>query len=183
MQPGIELRWRILQGAALITACSCSLHHDASVATASRFVEDNACPFEGCTYGEWVALGTTLLFDSFEGQPRSRGLAPGDKIRALEGKVVAQAVRATVTHADAEFDAGLRAGDEILVLYPLGEGAVRIVHRGQARNSSMDLAYRAHGTDPNPTLQWTWWVHVRTADGVDGWIKDPRDFSGWDTHQ
>jgi hypothetical protein len=50
------------------------------------FFDWNACPFEGCKYGRWIARNTIVLYDTWKRTRRQVAkLAEGDKVVAVTG--------------------------------------------------------------------------------------------------
>jgi murein DD-endopeptidase MepM/ murein hydrolase activator NlpD len=150
------------------------------------YIDKGACPGEGCTYGEWLALSDTTLFASPD-----RRAAPVGTVRALElvravtGEVwTVVPGRATAIHDFEHF----RKGDLIYLLTYQGEGSHAVWHRGQVRSKGIPFAPNAssraceHG-EPECWGKWDWspthlwWVQMRTAAGVIGWTDETERFS------
>src|ERR1051326_9060917 len=53
------------------------------------FFDWNACPFEGCTYRQWTAQKTVVVYDtSKQGRRAIARVASGDKVVATTGVVI-----------------------------------------------------------------------------------------------
>jgi hypothetical protein len=151
-------------------------HSDSPPATV---VSRGVCPFEGCQYGVWVVREPVAVYSAPDGAQLSTPLPAGATITAITGEVHSTPRRAIVTHTYASDERqGISVGDVVYPLYPLGEGAMAVWHRGTVKAGSLDLAFRYD--DPNRRSDWTWWVHARLAEGRVVWLRDPRGFSGMD---
>jgi hypothetical protein len=151
------------------------------------FVSEGACPFECCIYREWtVERATDTRVERKEGAPVSFTLRPGDKVQALTGAVVvSRAGRARAPRDMKLQDLTLRAGDEVSVLHPLGEGFWRIWKDGKTASAQVNerLSGRALGEPELLLLEkpdFKWWVLVRPAQGRPGWSNQPDHFGNKD---
>lgn len=141
------------------------------------------CPFEGCQYGKWTATRTTSLFAEPDGLKIDLDLLPGDTIQAASGEIHSTPRRARVLTAGADDKAqGIKVGDTVYALYPLGEGTLAVWQDGLMKSGSLDLVveYDPPVSQGESPLQWTWWVKVRLVDGTIAWLKNPKNFRGMD---
>ncbi len=149
------------------------------------FEDTDACPFQCCTFGEWVAVRRTRLLEQPNEDPREvSSLAEGSKVIAETGVVRTKPGRMTVLQQRGDH----APGDRIYILTYLGEGVYRIWFNGEFGEER--LTALANGTtgcvdeDCWATVdvvpESVWWVRIRTATGRTGWSKTPEDFSGRD---
>ncbi len=140
-----------------------------------------ACPFEGCQLGAWSARRNVPLFSAPNGA-QAGVIRRGQAVTALEGEVRAAPRRATVTRVwDSDREQGIRVGSTVDVLHPGGEGTVVVLHEGRIVQGSLDLALRYDRPLSAEPLRWTWWVRVRSAGGITGWLRNPQGaFDGMD---
>ena len=149
-------------------------------------VEEGACPGEGCEYGTWRVLRSTVL----RAQPSTRAKVvgrceEGTKVKALDGRVRTVAGRFVVSKPHDKF----LPGDVIWVYTYRGEGNFTTWFRGKL--SQEDLGFSPWGGATgarceierrcwgrlDQRLRFTWWVHVQNADGVTGWTNAAADFA------
>lgn len=162
---------------------ACSVTHSDAEPPGEVVVQD-ACPFEGCQYGDWTAGEEIPLYDQpgNDSEPATT-LRPGQKIVAVTGEIRAAPRRAIVTAGYEGHD--FPVGTVVYALYPAGEGTVAVWHEGEVRNGSLDLQLRYDPPVPEGSaLQWAWWVEIRLPDGTTGWVKNPQNhaFEGMDRH-
>lgn len=141
------------------------------------------CPFEGCQYGTWTATRTSELFSEPDGLKIDLTLSPGDVVQAASGEIHSSPRRARVMTAGPDDESqGIRKGDTIYALYPIGEGALALWHNGLMKSGSLDLVLEYDPPVPknDSPLKWTWWVKVTLVDGTIAWLKNPKNFSGMD---
>jgi hypothetical protein len=145
------------------------------------FIDKEACPGEGCAYGEtWTARESTQLVET----PGSSAaivanVGAGESVRTVTGEVHTLPGRFEVHRAHGDF----RSGDEVLVYTYLGEGWFRLRHNGEVKDA--DLGFSPWGGTTGTRcadqdrcwgslkeeLRFDWWVLVRTESGVEGWIR------------
>jgi hypothetical protein len=77
---------------------------------------------------------------------------------------------------------GIQIGSRIQVLHPIGEGAVMVRLNGKFIEGSLDLSFDFLD---GGSLEWTWWVKIRTKTGLEGWLRDPqgKKFVGMDRYE
>jgi hypothetical protein len=142
------------------------------------------CPFEGCQYGKWTATRMTDVYSQPDGLEIDIDLYPGDTVDAESGEIYSVPRRAKVVKAgDDDREQGIRAGDTLYVLHPMGEGAMAVWQNGFVKAGSLDLIVEYDpplAKDQQP-LQWTWWVKVKLADGTVAWLKNPKGLNGMDS--
>ena len=150
------------------------------------FVDDGACPGEGCAYGErWVAKeAMPLLAEPEEGAEVRGRLAEGEAVQTLTGQVRTTPGRYVVERAHQGFE----PGDTVLLYTYLGEGIYRIRHNGTWTTGHFGFSPWGGGRTDVPCSEedsegcWghraakermDWWVRVRNEAGVEGWVTDP----------
>src|SRR5690242_7508368 len=87
----------------------------------SPYVDKGACPFECCTYREWTANESFALVDQPNGRNVVAQLHKGEKVQGVTGEVHSMPLRAIARRDDPS--TGIKAGDAIYVLHPVGEGS------------------------------------------------------------
>ena len=150
------------------------------------FIDKGACPGEGCIYGErWIARQVVELHSAPESSARPAGaVRPGEAVQTITGEVHTIPGLFVVKRSGDEFT----PGDTVLVYTYLGEGWFRIRHNGELKK--VDLGFSPWGgssgdrceRDPHCSgflerkLQFSWWIKVRTSEGVEGWVLDANSF-------
>lgn len=168
--------------AAAILAAGC---WRASVDTGppAKTIVSAGCPFEGCQYGKWTATRTTDIYTQADGLQIDFDLVPGETVEAVSGEIHSTPRRAKiVTAGEDDAEQGIRAGDTLYVLYPMGEGAMAVWQNGFMKAGSLDLVVEYDPPLPKgePPLNWTWWVKTKLVDGTIAWLKNPKGFRGMD---
>lgn len=166
----------------LVVSCAGEAPAPAAATPPSPVIVAGACPFEGCQYGEWVAVAATPMYSAVNGTLLPANIQAGERVQALSGEIHAVPRKATVTRVyRSDEDQGIHVGSVVYFVHPLGEGAARIWHEGRTKDGSLDLALQFEGETPTTrNRSWVWWVNVRRADGTMGWLKNPEGFRGMD---
>ena len=134
-------------------------------------VDMGACPFECCTYREWVTRTDLTLFDIPNGKRVVGQIRKGEKMLALTGEVHSVPLR-VVAHKNYP-DAGVKAGDTIYILHYIGEGYWKVWHDGNL----VDVEdFPGKGSKPKTT----WWVKLKTSSGDIGWTVEHNNFENQD---
>jgi len=137
----------------------------------SIHIDKGACPFECCTYREWVARTDATLLDSPKGKSVVGRIKKGESVQALTGEVHSVPQRVV---ADRDYpDAGVKAGDTIYLLHYVGEGFWKVWHAGK-------LVEIGDFPDKSATPKTTWWVKLKTSSGVIGWTVEHHNFENAD---
>ncbi|MES1202452.1 MAG: hypothetical protein ABUS57_13500 [Pseudomonadota bacterium] len=140
------------------------------------YVAHVLCPGEGgCPWRHWRAAAAIELHAQPDANaPVIATLASGDWVDALDGQVRLVPRRGVVRTADQQ----LAVGDVVYLLEPQGEGDFSLWRRGELLTWSWPDGENPIEWAPDapdaPTLGW--FVHVKTTDGKDGWVREPRDF-------
>jgi hypothetical protein len=145
----------------------------------SNYENWNVCPFECCTYREWVAEGEISVHASRNDKsPILFRLRQGEPADALTGVVVT--VKPGVVKVDKSVQDGfvkgsnepqlkLSAGDTLYMLSPLGEGAYLFWYHGKVYESGAGLEAMP-GVDASGS-QMVWWKLIRNKAGKSGWTQ------------
>jgi hypothetical protein len=148
-------------------------------------IDQNACPFEGCQFGEWRARKSVLLFSTWKRERTPlRRLAKDEVVTALTGvHITFQPVEISVTAPIPQY--GLKPGDTVFGYMNLGEGVFNAWFKGMWVEE-FDGSGVAPGCSRNCSAKlvkpgrFEWWVQIRTKDGVTGWTKQTDSFDGKD---
>jgi len=134
------------------------------------YVDKGACPFECCTYREWVARTDVTLLDSPNGKSVVGRIKKGERVLALTGEVHSVPLRLIAQHDYR--DAGVKAGDTIYILHYEGEGYCKVWHDGNV----VDV----EDFDEAGKQKITWWVKCKTHSGAIGWTVERGNFGNKD---
>ena len=137
------------------------------------FVSEGACPFECCTYREWVANRDMQMHDKPQGRV-SASLKQGERVHATTGVVITHPLAFRVVTSEA----GIPAGATAYLLHPVGEGYWRVWYKGNVAEIEVDEF-------PHGTPDYQWWAQVKTSSGQTGWVRmgtttDPLPFDNVD---
>jgi len=144
------------------------------------YVEQDACPFECCTYGEWTASAPLYVTGTPDVDATVlREVAPGETFTALGGSVyVLEPGTAVVREGRNRF----AAGEHLWVFSYVGEGVWNVWYEGNLVEVPMLQDPAAKGDPEQPAVvlekppRTRWWVEIQDEDGNHGWIlMDPRD--------
>jgi len=145
------------------------------------YIHKDACPFECCQFGSWIARQPVELFGAPNGKIVKRKIKKGEKFVALTGEVHSIPLPVMVTHVyETDEKQGIHVGNIVYILHGIGEGAVALLHNGKVKDGSLDLTYELLNKNGAKFPTWVWWVKIRLNDGSEAWIKDPRGFDGMD---
>ena len=142
-------------------------------------IDDNACPFEGCTFRKWIVNQNTSLYSTWmDGRKAVSTLQKGQIVTGLTGvHITIQPDRIQVLKPIP--DLGFQRGDIILRYMNVGEGFANIWAKGQW-HEEYDVTFVAEKDDPDcpdcPAKvtvagRKEWWAQVKTAQGATGWAK------------
>lgn len=164
------------------------------------YVDRGACPFECCTYGTWRADSAVTLRDAPSLGSAEAGLVPkGTVVTGVTGEVHvrpgrfvlqrgARGYRVSRTGPPAPADS-FAAGDTLGVYTYRGEGAWKVRKWGtDAELVELMLAEPGTGCESSNACdgrflekpQSTWWVQIRTPQGLTGWTTNVAAFAGKD---
>ena len=156
------------------------------------FDEPGACPFQCCTYREWsVDWGTDIRTDKRDDAPVAFHVDLNDTVTALTGVVTTTKVgRAT---ASRQVNVGTKhlpvaAGQPIYLLRNVS-GDWKIWIDGETDEQYIGSpAYCASSNQKSDACalsileqpETVWWVHVRDAQGREGWTREVDHFGNID---
>jgi hypothetical protein len=139
-------------------------------------VRRRACPFECCTYGQWIARAELPVFATERGEGTPLFTIPvGQSFRADSGNVHITGIL-VVAVADSVADHPYWAfgpGDSLVVLDHVGEGHYNVWHEGRVTEVAGFWGAESQRLVAETIGQWQseWWVHVSLEDGRTGWIR------------
>lgn len=145
------------------------------------YVKKGACPFEGCTYGNWDVLKDTYVYEKADQNSRKIGsLQHGEKVRALTGDVYVIPGRANIIDRLPNSANNLDPKKEIFILDYVGEGYSRIFQDGVYAVVKIARTKNRCKEKPNWRYCWVevikepvtyWWVFVESLGGkIRGWV-------------
>lgn len=130
------------------------------------YIDKAACPFEGCTYREWVAQREITLFDRPNGKRQVGHLRAGERVTGLTGEVISVPMlvhaKANVQNPDEPEETIIPQGQAFYLLHHIGEGNWLSWYRGKLAPVE---SFLVAGSFPKSI----WWVKVKTRTGVVGW--------------
>jgi hypothetical protein len=164
------------------------------------YVDWGACPFEGCTYREWVARRATIVRTARRRDaPVAFNLNPGDRATALTGVVVIhepgiaefskEATLVNMTRSRTPQEIHVKPGDRLYLLTYHGEGETVAWFNGRIFDH-LDASTVINGVcevKPDrcagrvvkkPVCDW--WVQLQRKDGAKGWTADTDAFANKD---
>jgi hypothetical protein len=179
----------------LIIACIPSAHSGATPKL--PYIDDGACPFEGCVYGKWKATEEVMaLKEPKNAAPLAFTIKKDEQVNALTGFVVTNKVGISKVikpikmgylqnSSDNEEKLNLKPGEIIYTLHYMGEGFDLFWYQGKIYSDEI-----SDEPNPNPSpdllLQvisrpdYDWWVEIENQKSEIGWIKNPPYFEGSD---
>jgi hypothetical protein len=151
-------------------------------------VDENACPFEGCQFGRWIALRQVELYDTWRSSRKPlRRIQMGDTATAITGVHVTykpDQIRIMKPIPGLK----LQPGDTMLRYMYCGEGAADIWAKGTwmpcAEIDTTELSGFGCREDCVARVivngRKTWWVQIRANHGTVGWAIVTDNFDGTD---
>jgi hypothetical protein len=161
-------------------------------APALPFYDWKACPFEGCSYGQWIAQKRTVVYNTWRrDRQQIAQLASGDSVLGVTGVVIT--FRPGVIRMDRDLpEYKLNRGETILTYTYRGEGFSAVWFKGQYY-SEFDISFAKRqdrqgcgGADCAAAYvdlgKKVWWAEVKLKSGLSGRVNmDTADFKGVDT--
>ncbi|HEY9852634.1 MAG TPA: hypothetical protein V6D28_24395 [Leptolyngbyaceae cyanobacterium] len=164
------------------------------------YEDPGACPFECCTYSEWLVNKTTPIHRTRNNNsPVVFTVNPRERVRGVTGVVIttkAGEIRITrpITIKDYSNARGTntarniqaRPGDIVYLLTSQGEGSYKAWFKGKFIIISAIDVMEANkpgsaGAGSNiPRTTSTWWVQIRNRQGQTGWTDRVQNFDNKD---
>jgi len=158
------------------------------------FEDIGACPFEGCSYREWIARESIeIKRDRASSSPVAFELAAGEVVTAVTGTVITVVpgilrVSTPVTLETLQGVLTVSPQDTVYLLTYEGEGFYKAWFKGRL-HSMVDVGQISGGgcrvaadcagrIVAEPTM--VWWVQIRNAKGQVGWTDRPELFDNQD---
>ena len=141
------------------------------------FVVENACPFEGCTFGKWTVLKDTTVFQRPEKKSPIVGtLKAGTSVSVVSGIEYVTPGKAIVIGKPYSHEKIIDPDEEILILNYQGEGRSQVFHNGQLFITKIARKKSRCSDNSNWRYCWVkviqepisiWWVEVKNM----GWVS------------
>jgi murein DD-endopeptidase MepM/ murein hydrolase activator NlpD len=150
-------------------------------------VEKGRCPGEGCTLGEWLAVGEVTLYEAPEKRRKVVGtVQPLEFVRVVASEMWTKVPGLAVVKRDYR---RFRQGDLVYLLSYHGEGFFSAWHRGDIVTTLVDFSPDAWSRAcveglPECWGEWkwgpvtSWWIQIRTPSGAIGWTDEADHFLG-----
>jgi len=149
-------------------------------------IDENACPFEGCLFGTWIANDQVQLYSTWKSDRKPLGtIAKGEAVTALTGIYITfEPSEIQVTAPMPDYS--LKPGDTVFGYRSIGEGYFSAWFSGYWVEEFDGSSTDGLGCNRNCTAKllkpgrMEWWVKVKIKDGEVGWTKDGDKFDGKD---
>ncbi len=145
------------------------------------FIVEDACPFEGCSFGAWEVLSETIVFQQpNEESPIVGRLAKGTKapiVTGIQFIIPGEAIITGKPYSDAEL---FNPSKKVYILNYWGEGFSQIFHNGNFIDTKIARRKTQCAEEPNWRYCWVevlqepqskWWVKVKDV----GWVLMKRN--------
>jgi hypothetical protein len=189
------MRWLLLFSLLIATAPASAQESNVDRAHDTKepklpVIDENACPFEGCTFGAWTVTKESILYSTWqEGRHQIGKLEADAKVTGLTGvHITRKPDRILVKKAIA--DLSVAPGDIILRYMYIGEGFANIWTKG-AWHKEYDCTFVSERSGEGCLRDCAavvvddgvkeWWVEVKTGDGKIGWVLQADNFAGMDS--
>ena len=136
-----------------------------------------ACPFEGCTYREWIARKETIIRkENNERSPAVFNVRKGEKVVGVTGTVITLQPGYAEALTRVQTEGGwLEPGDIVYLLHYMGEGSWMIWFKGKIDGKGMTENFEIlHYPET------VWWVKIRNMKGQVGWSNQTENFGNVD---
>jgi hypothetical protein len=157
----------------LLTISFATLFAFVSIAVAEElstpYIVENACPFEGCTFGEWSVLKNAMVHEAPNKNSKVvTTLIAGSVITVETGVIYVTPGRAIVTGKPYRTASSINPKEEVLLLDYIGEGYSRIYQGGIYYETK--IAREKNQCKDNPNWRYCW-VEVIEEPIVKWWVK------------
>lgn len=127
------------------------------------YISKGACPFECCTYREWIANRDMTVMDKPDGKPIAQ-LRKHEHVSAITGEIETHPLRFQIKQKGPDKkDIPVPVGSTVYLLHPVGEGFWLVWFQG--KEIQMDPQY------DGPGPQYQWWAKIKTHSGQVGWVR------------
>lgn len=164
------------------------------------YEDAGACPFECCTYREWIANKSTPIHRTRNNNsPVVFTAAPRERVQGVTGVVITTKagelrISRAITIQDYSGSQGTNAsrpiqarrGDIVYLLTPLGEGSYKAWFKGKfiiinVIDVMEENQRGSAGSGVNiPRTSYTWWMQIRNRRGQTGWTNQAANFDNKD---
>lgn len=153
-------------------------------------VDENACPFEGCTFGKWKVVKESTVYSSWkDDRVEIAKLSVGQEVTGLTGVHITRRPDRILVKQDLP-SLGLKRGDVVLRYMYVGEGFANMWANGKwhkeedcsfitEKDGMGCLRDCAAVVIANGVKEW--WVQITTSDGKSGWVLVKDNFDGMDS--
>jgi hypothetical protein len=142
------------------------------------YEDHGACPFECCTYREWIAKkGTAILQEMKENSQIAFQVEDNEKVIGLTGVVITtKAGNGKISKSAKGDNVGIDSGSVVYILSYSGEGFWKVWHQGKI--ISLEEGTDFEMADKPETI---WWVKIKNSKGQIGWTDKPDNFGNKDS--
>ncbi len=156
------------------------------------YTDEGVCPFECCKYGEWTVKKATDLHSAPDFDSKKIGIVNGgDKVKAVTGIVIVESPGKVEALKDYK---AYKKGDTIWVYTYIGEGFFKVWFAGKMYEE--DVSFLLHGENGGyvgcvvkgtcwgkvlSKPQATWWIKIKTKEGLEGWSNQSQNFGNMDS--
>lgn len=197
-------RWLALRYAAMKARFLASLLFISATAIAGEprevpplpFHDWGACPFECCTYREWIAKAPITVFKKRDEKDVAFQLSKNEHVLAITGVVVTH--KPGITEILKPIQIGylpngkkkvlsLKPGEKIYSLHYAGEGNDVFWYKGKTYIDEVSVPDNGLGHIPNMNNiaihsrpEFVWWAKIRNKAGETGWTRKTNLFGNQD---
>jgi len=143
------------------------------------YVQRDACPFEGCTFGEWPVRKLSIVYGepSLSSKPVGT-LESGSKVRVVTGDLYVVPGVAEIVGKPYRATKDLDPKSVVYLLDPVGEGQRRVYQNGSFFVTKVAASNSECEQDNDSRRCWvkvlkepkvSWWVRVQLPIGT-GWV-------------
>ena len=183
---------------ALVAMTATAYASCAQAQPSKTFVDDGACPFECCQYGQWHTVKSIDLYPepvADKDKVVIRVLTPDVTVSVSKGKVITQTpgrALVSVPHVSVYSGVTYAIGDELLIYTSFGEGVFLVWYEGRMYKELAGFMLQADDTWQacaevghcwgrrlrHPVT--SWWVGVEdpVLPNQYGWTRDVQGFAG-----
>ena len=154
------------------------------------YLDWGACPFECCTYREWVANAPINIYKRRnEKSDVVFKLKKDERVRAMTGVVathklgVTEILKPVKIGYNATSDMpqlSLKPGDIIYTLHYAGEGFEVFWYKGKTYSDELSIS-NSNSFKTISSSSYVWWAKVRNGAGKIGWTNNANQFNNQDS--